>query len=442
MFGEKIFKISYDKEKYKTVLKLKLFLITILCMVLLTGCDVKDEFPGETLVEETSTVSENLLQTETKSNAENVTAVTNETESEKVMTEIDMLMQQMTLRQKVGQLFIVRPDSLDMSQTKEQVSSADAAGAAMLTDAMTDTLKDYPVGGVVMFAKNITSPQQIITFNESLQNASDIPLFIAVDEEGGLVSRLANHKAFDLQKYESAAAVGAGNDVSAAWEMGSTIGSYLKKYGFNMDFAPDADVNTNPNNPVIGTRAFSSDANIAAQMAGAMADGLEEQEIIPVFKHFPGHGDTAEDSHKSIAVSYKTAEEMENCEWLPFEEAGSEDCIMVGHIAVPDINNDFTPATMSYKIVTEILKGQLDFQGLIITDSLSMQAVTNDYDSGEAALLALEAGCDLLLMPEDFPEAFDAVMDAVENGTISEQRLDESVRRILQFKQKYGILAY
>ncbi len=442
MFREKIFKLSYDKGKYKTVLKLKQFLITILCMVLLTGCDVKDAFPGETLVEETSVVSESLLQTETKSNAENVTAVTNETESEKVMTEIDMLMQQMTLRQKVGQLFIVRPDSLDMSQTKEQVSSADAAGATMLTDAMTDSLKDYPVGGVVMFAKNITSPEQIITFNESLQNVSDIPLFIAVDEEGGLVSRLANHKAFDLQKYESAAAVGAGNDVSAAWEMGSTIGSYLKKYGFNMDFAPDADVNTNPNNPVIGTRAFSSDANIAAQMAGAMADGLEEQEIIPVFKHFPGHGDTAEDSHKSIAVSYKTAEEMENCEWLPFEEAGSEDCIMVGHIAVPDINNDFTPATMSYKIVTDILKGQLDFQGLIITDSLSMQAVTNDYDSGEAALLALEAGCDLLLMPEDFPEAFDAVMDAVENGTISEQRLDESVRRILQFKQKYGILAY
>lgn len=250
--------------------------------------------------------------------------------------------------------------------------------------------------------------------------SSAVCMLLSVDEEGGAVSRLANHAAFDLSAYESAAAVGATGDAAAAKSMGSTIGAYLKEYGFNMDFAPDADVNTNPDNPVIGKRAFSSDAAIAAQMAGAMAEGLRQQGIIPVFKHFPGHGDTAEDSHTGIAVSIRTAEKMRSCEWQPFEAAGSGDCIMVGHIAVPDINGDLTPATMSDEIVEGVLRNELGFQGLVITDSLSMGAITGQYSPGEAALGALQAGCDILLMPCGLQEAFDAVVHAVENGSLSE----------------------
>lgn len=362
------------------------------------------------------------------------------TENTDVPTGIDSLLQQMTLRQKVGQLFIVRPDALDLEQTQAQIDDTNTAGMTEVTDAMLDTLKDYPVGGIVMFSKNILSPEQITAFNESLQVASDIPLFLSVDEEGGAVARLANHAAFDLPEYESAAAVGSTNDPSEAQAMGSTIGMYLQEYGFNMDFAPDADVNTNPDNPVIGTRAFSSDAKIAAQMAGAMAEGLRQQGIIPVFKHFPGHGDTAEDSHTGIATTYKTEAEMKTCEWLPFEAAGSTDCIMVGHIATPSISNDLTPATMSYTIVSDILKGEMGFQGLVITDSLSMGAIIQEYTPGEAALGALQAGCDILLMPNDLQEAFTAVVTAVEDGSLSEQRLDESVRHILAFKQSHGIL--
>lgn len=352
--------------------------------------------------------------------------------TEKVLTYEDRaeeILSSLTLRQKVGQLFIIRPDALETSEISD--------GVTELSDGMADMLEKYPVGGVAMFGKNITSPEQITSFNKALQDASEIPLIVSVDEEGGLVARLANSPAFDLPVFESAGSIGAEGDVDVVFSMGEEIGSYLKKYGFNMDFAPVADVNTNPENPVIGTRAFSPKADVAAEMAAAMADGLRSTGITPVFKHFPGHGDTAEDSHLGIAVSHKTKSEMEQCEWLPFEEAVEGDCIMVGHIAVPEVTGDSTPSTMSYEVVTEILKNQLDFSGLIITDSLEMKAVTDSYGAGGAAKTAFLAGCDILLMPENLEEAFGAVMSAVEDGEISEERLDDSVRRILIQKLKY-----
>ena len=353
---------------------------------------------------------------------------------------ISRLVDEMTLREKVGQLFIIRPDSLDLTLTQEQINDPKADGVTSLTDAMADTLKDYPAGGIVMFSKNITGPDQITAFHTALQTASDIPLFLAVDEEGGPVSRLANHKSFDLPQYESAAAVGSTGDTVQAFAMGSTIGSYLREYGFNMDFAPVADVNTNPDNPIIGTRAFSSDAGTAAGMAEAFAAGLRSQRIIAVFKHFPGHGDTAEDSHSGIAVSRKTPEELRTCEWLPFLSAGSGDFVMIGHIAVPSITDDLTPATLSSQIVTDILKTELYFQGLVITDSLAMEAITDEYSPGEAALGALQAGCDMLLMPNGFTNAFDAVIAAVEDGSFPETELDAIVERILRFKAAHGLL--
>lgn len=347
------------------------------------------------------------------------------------------ILSEMTLREKVGQLFIVRPDALDMTLSQAEIADSNADGVTGLTDAMTATLAEYPVGGIALFSKNITSPAQITAFNQALQNASKIPLFIAVDEEGGDVARLANHRAFDLPQYANTASV---KDEAGALDRGSTIGGYLKEYGFNMDFAPVADVNTNPNNPIIGTRAFSDRAATAAELANTMAEGLNQQGVIAVFKHFPGHGDTAEDSHSGIAIIYKTAEEMAECEWLPFEEACSGDFIMVGHIAAPEITGDLAPATMSHKMVTEILKEQLGFSGLVITDSLEMGAITDAFSPGEAALTALEAGCDVLLMPNGLQEAFDAVVSAVEDGSFPQAQLDEAVARILRFKQTHGLL--
>ena len=340
----------------------------------------------------------------------------------------------LTLEEKVGQLFIVRPDALDLTLPQETIDDAKADGVTELTDAMRGTLQKYPVGGVCQFGKNIESPAQIKAFNAFLQEASDIPLFITVDEEVGAVARLANNDAFDLPRYTSAAAIaeyGAGN----VNFIGSTIGSFLHMYGFNMDFAPVADVNTNPDNPIIGTRAFSSDPAVAAECAVAMAKGLAGEGILPTFKHFPGHGDTAEDSHTGLAYSCRTVDELAACELLPFEaaaEAGPH-AVMVGHIVVPELTGD-TPATLSAAAIALVPDAE---NTLIITDSLAMGAITDSYTPGEAAVLALQAGCDVLLMPNGLADAYDAVLAAVQDGTISEQRLDESVAKILRMKAQF-----
>ena len=341
----------------------------------------------------------------------------------------------LTLEQKVGQLFIVRPDALDLTLSQETINDAHADGVTAMTNDMRKTLQQYPVGGICQFGKNIESPSQLARFNADLQATSATPLLIAVDEEGGLIARLANSDAFNLPRYASAAAVGASGDPADAREMGQTIGSYLKTYGFNMDFAPDADVNTNPDNPIIGERAFSSDAATAAQMAAAAADGLRENGILPTLKHFPGHGDTAEDSHTDLAVTYKTREELENCELLPFAADTGLHAVMVGHIAAPNVTGDMTPATLSPTLIRMIPDAE---NALIVTDSLAMDAITAAYTPGEAAVLAIQAGCDVLLMPNSLPEAYAAVLDAVQNGTISEARLDQSVNKILYYKEVYA----
>ena len=355
-------------------------------------------------------------------------------------SQAEEMLRQMTLREKVGQLFIIRPDALDFTLSQETIDDPNTPGVTAVSDEMKSAIREYPAGGLVLFGKNLVSPQQITAFNKELQKCSGAPLFLCVDEEGGAVARLANHPAFDLPQYESAAAVGKSGDPEDARRMGSTIGAYLYDYGFNVDFAPDADVNTNPDNPVIGTRAFSSDAQTAAALARGMADGLRQQGILPVFKHFPGHGDTLEDSHAGIAVTHKTREQLETCEFLPFEQASRQEAIMVGHIAVPELTGDLTPATMSERMVTEVLKNQLGFEGLIVTDSLSMGAITDAYSPADAALTALAAGCDLLLMPNDYRQAFDAVLAAAEDGILLESQLDDIVLRILQCKEDLGLL--
>ena len=341
----------------------------------------------------------------------------------------------LTPEEKIGQLFIIRPDALDLTLSQETINDAKADGVTMLTDAMRETLQAYPVGGICQFGKNITDPEQLAQFNADLQAASRTPLFIAVDEEGGAVARLANHPAFDLPQYESAAAVGASGDPADACAMGQTIGAYLKEYGFNMDFEPDADVNTNPDNPIIGTRAFSSDAATAAEMAAAAADGLRTGGILPTLKHFPGHGDTAEDSHTALAVTYKTLDELQACELLPFAADTGLHAVMVGHIAALNVTGDGTPATLSPQLVALIPDAE---NTLIVTDSLAMDAITAAYTPGEAAVQALKAGCDVLLMPNSLPEAYAAVLEAVQNGTISEERLDRSVNKILLYKQQFA----
>ena len=347
-------------------------------------------------------------------------------------TEAEKIMDSMSLEEKIGQMFIVRPDALDFSKSEATVSDSEAQGVKSVSSEMKEALKDYPVGGVILFSKNISDPNQLKEFNSEWHNAEGIPLFIAVDEEGGAVARVANTPGFDVPKYKNASVT------SDADKMGHDIGAYLKEYGFNMDFAPVADVNSNPSNPVIGTRAFSSDPYVVKDKAKEMADALKAEGIIPVYKHFPGHGDTAEDSHVGIAVVHKNKSQLKETEWVPYMGT-SPDAVMVGHISVPEEGIDI-PSTLSYKAVTEWLRGEIGHKGLVITDSMSMGAITEAYGSEESALKAIEAGADIILMPVSLKKAYNAVLKAVNEGRIEESRINESVRRIIDAKLKAGII--
>lgn len=349
----------------------------------------------------------------------------------------------LTLEEKVGQLFLVRPDALDPARTPQQIEDPDAAGATALTDAMRATLARIPVGGVVLFGKNIADAGQLAAFTADLQAAGRVPLLLAVDEEGGAVARLANSGALDLPRYESAAAVGA-EGPEAVRTMYRTIGGYLRDFGFALDFAPVADVNTNPDNPVIGSRAFSADPQTAAACVRAAVEGLGEAGVLACLKHFPGHGDTAQDSHEEAAVTEKTLAALRSGEWAPFAAgiAAGAPLVMVGHITAP---NALPPAEsdrlagFSATVLNDWLRGELGFEGLVVTDSLAMGAVIRRYSSGEAALAALQAGADLLLMPADLEGAYTAVVQAVESGRWPESELDARVERILAAKRAAGL---
>ena len=341
----------------------------------------------------------------------------------------------MTLREKVGQLFVIRPDQLDTSLTLEDINDSKAIGVKKLTNAMRETLKEYPAGGFAIFGKNIESPKQLKRLTSDLKNACEVVPIMAIDEEGGPIARIANKKGFNVKKYKSAEAIGQTGDPRRAYEMASTIAEYIKDYGFNMDFAPVADVNTNPENIIIGSRAFGSEPELVSKMVSAYLDGLHSQGIIGSIKHFPGHGDTKNDTHEGYVAVYKTWDELLQAELIPFRENFDKaDTVMIAHITMKNITSDDLPATLSKTIITDKLRGELGYNGVIITDALGMGAIKDNYSSGESALLAFEAGCDILLMPYDYIEAFEAILNAVETGRISQQRLDESVQRILNLK--------
>lgn len=348
------------------------------------------------------------------------------TEAQKLELEIDTLLAEMPLEDKVSQLFFITPEALT------GVEVAIQAG-----EATKNALSEYPVGGIILFSQNIQGEEQVKTMLSNMHTYSRYPLFTGVDEEGGtLVARIANSGVISVPTFPDMQEIGNTGDPQQAYEVGSTIGGYLKNLGFNLDFAPVADVATNPDNPIIGVRSFGSDAALVSQMVAKEVEGMQSQGVSAVIKHFPGHGDTAEDSHAEAAVSYKTIDELRGTEFLPFSagiEAGT-DMVMVGHIAVPNILGDYTPATLSEQMITGYLREELGYDGVVITDAMRMGAIVNYYDSAQAVVMVLQAGGDMILMPEDFISARQAVLDAVSNNVLTEERIDESLRRIYRVK--------
>ena len=254
------------------------------------------------------------------------------------------------------------------------------------------------------------------------------------------MARIANNGNFAVEKFESMAAIGATGGAQNAYYCGNTIGTYLRRYGFDIDFAPVADVNTNPENIVIGARAFSDNPEVAAPMVVSYLQGLKDAGVTGCIKHFPGHGDTKADTHFGYAQSLKTWDEMLACEMVTFQ-AGIQwgtQLIMTAHIAAPNVTGTDIPATMSPLILQDKLRGELGYQNIIITDAMEMGAITQQYTNAEAAVGTLLAGADIVLGPQNFVEAFDAVVQAVQDGVLTEQRIDQSVRRILRLKRQMG----
>lgn len=338
----------------------------------------------------------------------------------------------MTLKQKVGQMFMVTPEALTGISTMTQVG-----------DGTRKAIREVPVGGIIYFAKNMTSQEQmkkmISTTQEYAAEACGIGLFTAVDEEGGEVARCAQK--LGTAKFDSMAHYGKDNDSGTAYNIGSSIGKDLKALGFNVDFAPVADVNICSSNE-LGNRIFSDDPNVVANMSSYVVRGLRDEGVCATLKHFPGLGAEKGNTHtNSTVVIERTLDELRQTEFIPFSEGinAGADFVLVGHQTVTGFGDEL-PCDLSYKAVTEMLRGELGFEGIAITDSQQMNTISKVYTSGEAAKLSIKAGIDIILMPVDYREAVNAVCEAVRSGEISEKRIDESVMRILRKKYALGLL--
>ena len=334
----------------------------------------------------------------------------------------------MTLEEKIWQLFYVTPEGLT------GVNQATLAG-----ETTKKALQEKPVGGIVYFAKNLEDREQAQKLLSGTQSFSKTPLFLGVDEEGGLVSRLGGNEKLGTTLHPAAAEIGAAADMAVAYDTGAVMASELKELGFNMNFAPVADIITEPENTEIGTRAYSDDPQTAAAMVSATVRGLQQNGVVACLKHFPGHGSTKADSHEGTSVSTRTLEELLANEWVTFR-AGIEQgaaFVMLSHLTNENLSAN--PASLSVE-VGAYLRQELKFEGIVITDSLQMGAIVDHYQSGEAAVMALWAGADMLLMPNDLQKAYDAVHTAVEAGALTQERITESVVRILAAKYRFGIL--
>lgn len=339
----------------------------------------------------------------------------------------EVLLAGMNLREKICQMFIVFPSDLT---GKFQMASAG--------EDLEQALAEYPVGGILYDRSNMVSREQVRAMLDATQGYVKIPLILTCDEEGGRVNRLMGTVGTTwvgpMLDYKD-------KGTETAKENARTIASDMVSCGFNMDLAPVADVWSNPANTVIGDRAYSDDFQQAAELVAAAVEGFHNGGAACTLKHFPGHGDTSADSHYGSVYVHKTLDELRQGELVPFQagiDAGA-DAVMTGHLIIDQA--DELPALLSYKIVTELLREELGFDGVVMTDSLQMQAMTDHYGGGEIAVGAVRAGVDILLCPQSLPESVEALTDAVESGEITEARIDESVLRILRLKQNAGILA-
>lgn len=349
-------------------------------------------------------------------------------DSEELETEksiVDEKLEELTLEDKIAQMFMITPDAL-----------TGVEGTWNPGEVTEEAFKERPVGGLIMMEDNLVSAEQIQVWNDTLTGFSKetvgVEPFLAVEEEGGTVSRIAEKAAFGIENVGNMSEIGSSGDTQKAYDAGKTIGSYLKELGFNMDLAPVAGLWTDAVNTDMHYRSFGSDPNLVSDMVSEAVKGLRSQGIYTTAKYFPAQVETDENK---LSLQ-DTEEELKESEFLPFQaaiEAGTE-FIMIGHCSLPNILEDDTPASMSKEVIEGMLRTDLEFDRVVITAAMDQAAITARFSASEAAVQAVQAGADILLMPEDFEDAYQGVLRAVKSGTITEARIDQSVKRILEVK--------
>ncbi|OEV05170.1 glycoside hydrolase family 3 protein [Streptomyces oceani] len=351
----------------------------------------------------------------------------------------DERIDRMSLEEKLGQLFVV--EVYGATADTEHEKNRELYGV----DTPAEVIEKYQPGGVIYFdarrgTDNVREPRQMARLSNDLQRASRVPLIISTDQEGGSVVYRLTEPATLLP---GNMALGATRSTSDSRESARIIGTELASVGINQNYAPDADVNINPANPVIGVRSFGSDPKLCSELVSAGVRGYHRGKVASAAKHFPGHGDTEVDSHLGLPEIDHTREELDRIDLPPFRAAIERgvDTIMTAHIVVRALDPSGDPATMSQPIVTGLLREELGFDGLIVTDALDMQGASGQFPPDEAPIRALEAGCDQLVLAPELDTAFAAVLEAVRSGRIPEKRVDASVRRVLRHKRRYGLFS-
>lgn len=337
--------------------------------------------------------------------------------------EKDFSLSDLSLEEKVGQMIFAGIKGTDITNETKKIIST------------------HQVGGIILFKDNLKNANQSVSLLNAIKQENTnnkVPLFLGVDEEGGRISRLP-----ELMKLPTNEELGKRNDISLSYNIGKLLGKELSAFGFNLDFAPVLDINSNPDNPIIGDRSFGTDAELVSELGLQMMKGIQSEQVISVIKHFPGHGDTAVDSHKELPIIQKSLEELQALELIPFKHAVEQgaEVVMVGHILLPKIDSTY-PASISERIITDVLREQLGYEGIIITDDMTMKAILNNLEIGESAVSAVKAGNDIVLVAHNYAnvkKAIDSIIKAIEDGEITEQRIDESVKRILSIKKKYNL---
>lgn len=357
-------------------------------------------------------------------------AATLSPEAQKLQEQVDAVLSNMTLREKIGQMFIV-----DFSQIGGGSSTS-------VNQRMRSRLHSYPVGGVVFTEKNVRNATQATSFIQELQKESDYPLFVALEEEGGDTSILAKLNDVDMPAVSNLSVYGQEEDIKGAGTAAKETAKVMKELGFNLNLAPVVDALTNDENTQLQKRSAGSDAKLAADIAKQQILGYQEEMVSVAAKYFPGCGGCEQDTQDGYAETLRTKEQMEKEEWLPYEAAiqSGADCIMVGNMSAPKLTGDRIPSTLSTVIVTDILRGQLGYGGVVISAPFHEKAITKYYSSSEAVLKAIEAGVDIIYMPGSLDGNFATIESAVKNGKLSMDRIDQSVRRILAVKIVRGIL--